>query len=221
MDINQKIFDFIFYLTPTIKFLFKCFLSMGLGAFVSASLILSGQRWAKSMSNVSTFIILPLTSFVITSVISGNIALSLGMVGALSIVRFRHPVKTPLELTIYFILITIGIAISTSPSSALVLSILSMTVIYFYGLYISKKSGYESFIPNLNLNSEEPSYILEIKSSKELNKVSKNQNLLFSFENLENSTFTYKLCFQKKTDLDDFAEDLKRNSQILSISVTT
>ena len=44
--------------------------------------------------------------------ISGNIALSLGMIGALSIVRFRHPVKSALELIIYFDLITIGIATS-------------------------------------------------------------------------------------------------------------
>ena len=42
--------------------------------------------------------------------IAGNIALSLGMIGALSIVRFRNPVKSPFELTVFFGLITIGIA---------------------------------------------------------------------------------------------------------------
>ena len=34
------------------------------------------------------------------------------MIGALSIVRFRHPVKSALELIMYFDLITIGIATS-------------------------------------------------------------------------------------------------------------
>ena len=33
------------------------------------------------------------------------------MVGALSIIRFRHPVKSPLELSIYFLLLTVGITI--------------------------------------------------------------------------------------------------------------
>ena len=48
--------------------------------------------------------LLPAITFVITKVIAGNIALSLGMIGALSIVRFRNPVKSSLELTIYFLL---------------------------------------------------------------------------------------------------------------------
>ena len=52
-----------------------------------------------------TFAILPFITFVITNVIAGNIALSLGMIGALSIVRFRHPVKSALELVMYLILL--------------------------------------------------------------------------------------------------------------------
>ena len=46
------------------------------------------------------------TGYLITSIISSNIALSLGMVGALSIIRFRTPVKNPAELVYYFMLIT-------------------------------------------------------------------------------------------------------------------
>ena len=53
---------------------------------------------------------MPVVTYVITNVISGNIALSLGMVGALSIVRFRNPVRSPLELSVYFGAITMGIA---------------------------------------------------------------------------------------------------------------
>ena len=36
------------------------------------------------------------------------------MVGALSIVRFRHPVRSPLELSVYFGSITLGIAASVN-----------------------------------------------------------------------------------------------------------
>ena len=61
-------------------------------------------------SHTSTLTILPIITYVITNVIAGNIALSLGMVGALSIVRFRNPVRSPLELTVYFSSITMGIA---------------------------------------------------------------------------------------------------------------
>ena len=59
------------------------------------------------------FLTLPLITFVITKVISNNIALSLGMVGALSIL-VRNPVKNSLELVILFALITIGISNSVN-----------------------------------------------------------------------------------------------------------
>ena len=45
------------------------------------------------MSYFITFLLLPATTYVITKVIANNLALSLGMIGALSIVRFRNPEK--------------------------------------------------------------------------------------------------------------------------------
>ena len=71
-----------------------------------------GQRWVVTYAHTFTITALPVITFVITSVISGNIALSLGMVGALSIVRFRNPVRSPLELSVYFASITMGITAS-------------------------------------------------------------------------------------------------------------
>ncbi len=57
-----------------------------------------GQKWIVTTAHTATLVLLPIITFVITGVIAGNIALSLGMVGALSIVRFRNPVRSPLEL---------------------------------------------------------------------------------------------------------------------------
>jgi hypothetical protein len=74
-----------------------------------------GQRWITTYAHTATFTLLPVITYVITKVISGNIALSLGMVGALSIVRFRNPVRSPLELSVYFAAITMGIAASVDP----------------------------------------------------------------------------------------------------------
>ena len=61
---------------------------------------LVGQQWITTTAHTATLVLLPILTYVITKVISGNIALSLGMVGALSIVRFRNPVRSPLELSI-------------------------------------------------------------------------------------------------------------------------
>ena len=80
------------------------------GLILRFTLSLTGQSWARSHAQTVAFMVLPVITYVITKTIAGNIALSLGMIGALSIVRFRHPVKSALELIMYFDLITIGIA---------------------------------------------------------------------------------------------------------------
>ena len=111
------------------------------GLIIRYSLTLTGQAWAKSHAQTVAFMILPVITYVITKTIAGNIALSLGMIGALSIVRFRHPVKSALELIIYFDLITIGIAASVKNNYAIML--ISMTVIILLSLkfYHEPKKG--------------------------------------------------------------------------------
>jgi hypothetical protein len=58
--------------------------------------------------NISLVLICMITTSVMVA-ISGNLALSLGMVGALSIVRFRTAVKDPKDVIFIFWAITIGI----------------------------------------------------------------------------------------------------------------
>ena len=89
-------------------------LLFGSGLFIRVLLQIFGQTWIKTKAHTVTLLILPIITYVITNVITGNIALSLGMVGALSIVRFRNPVRSPLELSVYFGAITMGIAASVN-----------------------------------------------------------------------------------------------------------
>ena len=91
-------------------------LLIGSGLGLRILLEATGQRWVTTYAHTATMVLLPVITYVITKVISGNIALSLGMVGALSIVRFRNPVRSPLELSAYFAAITMGIAASVSLS---------------------------------------------------------------------------------------------------------
>ena len=99
------------------------------GLILRYSLTLTGQAWAKSHAQTVAFMVLPIITYVITKTIAGNIALSLGMIGALSIVRFRHPVKSALELVMYFDLITIGIATSVRTKWAIQLILCTVAII--------------------------------------------------------------------------------------------
>ena len=84
------------------------------GLVLRFSLSITGQNWVKTYQQTIAFLILPVVTYVITKTITGNIALSLGMIGALSIVRFRNPVKNPFELVMFFSLITLGIVATVS-----------------------------------------------------------------------------------------------------------
>lgn len=94
--------------------IFAVCLLISISIFGRIGLVMIGQRWVATFAHTATLTTLPIITFVITKVISGNIALSLGMIGALSIVRFRNPVKSPFELSVYFAAITMGIAASVS-----------------------------------------------------------------------------------------------------------
>ena len=78
------------------------------------------------------------------------------MVGALSIIRFRHPVKSPLELSIYFLLLTVGISASTNIGKSIVLSILCMTVVYSYSFYKKRQISSNQGHLDLSFSREEP-----------------------------------------------------------------
>ena len=84
------------------------------GYLIRASLILVGQFWVKAYHHTGVFLLLPCIAYVISSIIADNIALSLGMIGALSIVRFRNPVKSPFELVIFFALLGITASVQLS-----------------------------------------------------------------------------------------------------------
>ena len=123
----------------------------------------SNQKWLKIIA-ILVFALLPLTGYMITSVISNNIALSLGMVGALSIVRFRTPVKNPSELVIYFILITLGIVVNVNGNLAInfVLFITIMTVLTEIYKFVSNKLNLQEFSFN-----EDSKIYLKIHTSEE------------------------------------------------------
>ena len=76
------------------------------------------RRWGSSISDRNTFaknfIPLGLTTFLIITIVKSSLALSLGLIGALSIVRFRAAIKEPEELVYLFIIIAIGLGLGAN-----------------------------------------------------------------------------------------------------------
>jgi len=172
-----------------------------------------GNMWASTQSNLYTIFLLPQIAFVITKVISGNIALSLGMIGALSIVRFRHPVKSPLELTIYFALITLGISMSVSLKWGVYLVIIVATTIILI-FYLHKNKN----INNLaNFNKDE-SIILEVHSSIEISELYKANELKNYDYDKSLSRFVYRLVFFDKNEAENLINSIRGHENIEKIT---
>jgi uncharacterized membrane protein YedE/YeeE len=70
-----------------------------------------GRTYSNRRELAQVFPILVLATVLIISIVKSSVALSLGLVGALSIVRFRTPIKEPEELAYLFVAIAIGIGI--------------------------------------------------------------------------------------------------------------
>ena len=196
-----------------------------LALLISSGLILrfalssTGQAWAKSHAQTVAFMVLPVITYVITNTIAGNIALSLGMIGALSIVRFRHPVKSALELIMYFALITIGIATSVRTKWAIQLVLCTVAIIFIVKLVqkISNKFG-KSFY-NISFNEGNISNTLEIISKEKLDYVERSDFLSSSLSDKEGNEFTYRLVFNNKKELQNFKNELDMQKNIEKINV--
>ncbi len=88
-----------------------------------------GVSYSKSFS-LSLLLLTLITSIVIRT-INSNLSLSLGMVGALSIVRFRTAIKDPVDTIFMFWAITIGIMSGAGLYIVTILSTLIISFIYF------------------------------------------------------------------------------------------
>ena len=124
------------------------------GLIITISHSFFSYKWLRNSFNLYVGIALPIIGLVITTVIGSNIALSIGMLGALSIVRFRTPIRTPYELVHYFSLLTLGISAKVDINIALLLvvllSILPFLIEKFSKIKIKDKNEVKQILMNFN-----------------------------------------------------------------------
>ena len=196
------------------------FLSLS-GIVLRSSLTLVGQNWVRTYHFLGTFMLLPNIAYIITTVIAGDIALSLGMIGALSIVRFRHPVRSNFELTMYFALLTLGIAAGVSIRLAFLL--LLIVVVTIIGMEIAQRImkyfNYEIY--QLSFNEGIATNILEISTSKSNPTIQDSSNLVESFYSKSDNHYMYKLVFKTKNDLNEFLKEVSGNENTITYKTSS
>ena len=192
------------------------------GLLLRFTLTLTGQAWAKSHAQTVAFMVLPVITYIITKTIAGNIALSLGMIGALSIVRFRHPVKSALELVMYFDLITIGIATSVRTKWAIQLILCTMAIIISVKIVqkIYQKFG-KSFY-NVSFNEGTVVNSIEVFSKEKIDLIENDNNLISLYSDTTQGEVVYRLTFDNKNQLKSFKkkiEGMKNINKTISLNI--
>jgi hypothetical protein len=130
--------------------------NLGIGAVLTTVLAWHHVRFGRTLANRRAFaanlMFVGLTTVLIISIVKSSLALSLGLVGALSIVRFRTPIKEPEELAYLFLAIAIGLGLGADQRWATVLA----TAVILGLLTVRSLWRREGRSPNLYLNVEVP-----------------------------------------------------------------
>lgn len=111
----------------------------------------SGVMYSSSFG--VTLVALTMISTLVILAVTSNIVLSLGMVGALSIVRFRSAIKEPLEIAFLFWSIAVGIVLAAGMIPlALIGSIVIGAVLL---IFVNRKPHYDPYILVLGCDGHE------------------------------------------------------------------
>ena len=210
--------EFLNFSTPNFENLILklLFLSFS-GAVIRQALVMTGQRWANTFHHLGSYILLPNIALIITTVIKNDIALSLGMIGALSIVRFRNPVKSPFELVVFFSLLTLGIVASVSGKLSLLLFIFIILILFSIYFFHKIAKKFKKDIYQFSFGEGNLVYTLEVNSKKKLDDLEKNKSVIEIFEDNENNNFFYRFAFNSKEELQKYKKSIEDREFILNI----
>lgn len=126
---------------------------------LSFLLELTYARCAKSLSGrkafAANFFLIAFTTMLIISIVKSSLALSLGLVGALSIVRFRSAIKEPEELAYLFFTISIGLGLGANQRIITVVAAVVLLAIIWLKYFSSKKNRQQNLYLTISGNGKE------------------------------------------------------------------
>ena len=140
-------------------------------------------RYGMSLSNrkdfARNFVLLGLATMLIITIVQSSLALSLGLIGALSIVRFRAAIKEPEELIYLFLTIAIGLGMGANQRYKTVIAFIAISLIIWLNSKVSKKTqdkqGY------LTLSSKNP----DLWSIKTINNLIEQQSVEYKLQRFD------------------------------------
>jgi hypothetical protein len=164
------------------------------------------------------FILIAMTTMLIITIVKSSLALSLGLVGALSIIRFRAAIKEPEELSYLFIAISVGLGFGANQG---IVTCLAFGVIILAIIFTKKYSTKEDDSGNLHLSitSKNPKDIVLNDIIDVLKKYCTAVSLKRLDESVELIDISFSVDFEDFSNLNKTKEDLQKLDSGLRITI--
>ncbi len=120
------------------SFLGDIAITSALALILSMVYVKFGNSVSNRKSFAGNFVLLALTTMLVITIVKSSLALSLGLVGALSIVRFRAAIKEPEELTYLFLAISLGLGFGANQRYITIIAFVSIILIVIVKSLFSK-----------------------------------------------------------------------------------
>lgn len=211
--------EFLARQTPHIgivDFSISLLITLVLGLILAYVYVRHGTAISNRQMFARNLVIISMTTMLIISIVKSSLALSLGLVGALSIVRFRTPIKEPEELAYLFLSIAIGLGLGAGQRLVVVVGfILIMGVIWIRSYY---KPSFEDRSMHLTVTSARPIEGLLDKIVSILNQQAASVRLHRLDENSEVFEGDFLVAFSDYDHFNDAKRQLREIDDSLNIS---
>jgi len=182
------------------------------------SIVLSNKE---EFSQVFPFIVLTIL-FIIT-IVKSSLALSLGLVGALSIVRFRTPIKEPEELAYLFVAISIGLGLG---ANQILISIVSTVFVLFVMAILNNKTNSNVLTKNIYMTINMASSSSSSSSKFSLSDFNKLVSMSFIQANMKradvsdnNVNITYLINIKQHEEISSFIKTVGEKYDGIKVSI--
>lgn len=143
-------------------------LAFGIGMFIFLVYKKTYRGVMYSASFGTTLVALTMITTVVILAVTSNVVLSLGMVGALSIVRFRTAIKEPLDIAFLFWSIAVGIVLAAGMIPLAVIGSVIIGVILL--VFVNRKSHFNPYIVVLSCTDSDAEAAARAFLEKSVNK---------------------------------------------------
>lgn len=219
MELKQS-FSELFWNPVTVEALPTFVLSLVTAAVLGLVLGQVYVRFGTSLSNrrqfARNFLLLAVTTTLIISIVKSSLALSLGLVGALSIVRFRAAIKEPEELAFLFLAIAVGLGLGAGQALVTVVAMAFIVGLIVVRSLIRGRPDQPNLF--LTVTSPEPGKLTAAQITGALTACGAQASLKRFDESAEQLQVSFLVRFKDASRIEEFSREMRELSQAVEIS---